>query len=436
MANYSGAFVDALETLKAEGRYRTFVNLARSPSAPPTALWRPLGGARSKSVTVWCSNDYLCMSMHPDVIGASVEAARVFGTGAGGTRNISGTHQKVIELEHELASLHGKEAALVFTSGWISNFAAISTIATLLPNCLILSDADNHNSMIEGVRRSGCEKKIWNHNDLGHLEQLLAAEPRERAKLIVFESLYSMSGSIAPLGQIVGLAERYGAMTYIDEVHAVGLYGAQGGGISERDGLADRIDVIEGTLAKGFGSLGGYIAASAAIVDAIRSYAPSFIFTSTIPPSVAASATAAIRHLRQSSDERDAQQRTARKVKQALQDARLPVMDNPSHIVPVLVGDAQKCTAASKMLMDKHAIYVQPINYPTVNKGTERLRLTPTPAHDDMHIQLLAAALTDVWTALDLPFDDLASPSSDRHHRTHAAQTVRDKADLQSILAG
>jgi 5-aminolevulinate synthase len=434
--NYNDVFVSALGSLKAEGRYRTFANLARSPGALPTALWHSPGETRSKSVTVWCSNDYLCMGMHPDVIEASVEAARTFGAGAGGTRNISGTHQKVIELEHELASLHGKEAALVFTSGWISNFAAISTIAALLPNCLILSDADNHNSMIEGVRRSGCEKSIWDHSDLDHLEQLLAAEPRERAKLIVFESLYSMSGSIAPIGEIVSLAERYGAMTYIDEVHAVGLYGAQGGGISERDGLAGRIDVIEGTLAKGFGSLGGYIAASAAIVDAIRSHVPSFIFTSTIPPSVAASATAAIRHLRRSSAERDGQQKAARKVKQALQDARLPVMDNPSHIVPVLVGDAQKCTAVSKLLIDKHAIYVQPINYPTVKKGTERLRLTPTPAHSDAHIQLLVAALTDVWKALDLPFDDRAGTTSDRRHQTHAAQAPKDKADLRSILAG
>ena len=283
--HYQRCFEDAIDRLKAEQRYRTFANLERDATRFPMAQWRPAGEEnRPREVTVWCSNDYLGMGGHPDVIEASVRAARAHGAGAGGTRNISGTHHPIVQLEAELADLHGKAAALVFTSGWISNLAGISTIASLLPNCLILSDALNHNSMIEGVKRSGCEKKVWRHNDVAHLEELLAAEPVERAKLIVFESLYSMDGDIAPIAEIVELAEKYNAMTYIDEVHAVGLYGPRGGGVSEREGLAHRIDVIEGTLAKGFGSLGGYIAASAALVDAVRSYAPQFIFTSTLPP--------------------------------------------------------------------------------------------------------------------------------------------------------
>ena len=289
--DYQRSFEDAISRLRAEGRYRTFANLERDARRFPMARWRPAGREDSpREVTVWCSNDYLGMGGHPEVIEASVSAARAHGAGAGGTRNISGTHNPIVELEAELADLHGKKAALAFTSGWISNLAAISTIAGLLPNCLILSDALNHNSMIEGVKRSGCEKKLWRHNDVAHLEELLAAEPVDRAKLIVFESLYSMDGDFAPIGDVVALAERYNALTYIDEVHAVGLYGPRGGGLSEREGLASRIDVIEGTLAKGFGSLGGYIAANEAIVDAVRSYAPSFIFTSTLPPSVAASA--------------------------------------------------------------------------------------------------------------------------------------------------
>ena len=331
-------------------------------------------------MTVWCSNDYLGMGGHPKVIEASIKAAEAHGAGAGGTRNISGTHHPIVSLEAELADLHQKEAALVFTSGWISNLAGISTIAGLLPDCLILSDALNHNSMIEGVRRSGCEKKVFRHNDVADLEELLAAQPRERAKLIVFESLYSMDGDIAPIKEIVALAKRYGAMTYIDEVHAVGMYGPRGAGVAEREGMMAEIDVIEGTLAKGFGSMGGYIAASAAIIDAVRSYAPQFIFTTTLPPSVAASAAAAVRHLKGSSVEREKHQAMAKLVKHALRAAGLPVLDNPSHIVPVMVRDAAKCKAASELLMERHEIYIQPINYPTVAKGTERLRITPTPA--------------------------------------------------------
>src|SRR5208337_2828955 len=405
--DYQRSFEDAISRLRAEGRYRTFANLERDARRFPMARWRPAGREdRPREVTVWCSNDYLGMGGCPEVIEAAVSAARAHGAGAGGTRNISGTHNPIVELEAELADLHGKKAALAFTSGWISNLASISTIAALLPNCLILSDALNHNSMIEGVRRSGCEKRVWRHNDVGHLEELLAAEPSDRAKMIVFESLYSMDGDIAPIAAIVALAEKYNALTYIDEVHAVGLYGQRGGGLSEREGLSARIDVIEGTLAKGFGAHGGYIAASAAVVDAVRSYAPSFIFTSTMPPSVAASAAAAVRRLKRSNAERERHQHMARLVKHALRAAGLPVMDNPSHIVPVFVGDAQKCREASKLLLERHAIYIQPINYPTVAKGTERLRITPTPAHSEAQVADLVESLVDVWKALGLRFEE------------------------------
>jgi 5-aminolevulinate synthase len=405
--DHQRSFEDALARLKAEGRYRVFANLERDARRFPFAQWRTAGAENDpREVTVWCSNDYLGMGGHPDVIETSVRAARAYGAGAGGTRNISGTHNPIVELEAELADLHGKKAALAFTSGWISNLAAISTIAGLLPDCLILSDALNHNSMIEGVKRSGCKKRVWRHNDVGHLESLLAAEPIERAKLIVFESLYSMDGDIAPIAAVVALAEKYNALTYIDEVHAVGLYGPRGGGLSEHEGLAPRIDVIEGTLAKGFGSLGGYIAASEAIVDAVRSFAPSFIFTSTLPPSVAASAAAAVRHLKRSSVERERHQHMSKLVKHALRAAGLPVMDNPSHIVPVVVGDARKCRAASEMLLERHAIYIQPINYPTVAKGTERLRVTPTPAHNEAQVAELVEALVDVWRTLGLSFEE------------------------------
>jgi 5-aminolevulinate synthase len=420
--DYERRFEDAIARLKAEERYRSFANLERDARRFPMAMWRPAGQEHApREVTVWCSNDYLGMGGHPDVVEASVSAARAHGAGAGGTRNISGTHHPIVQLEAELADLHGKPAALVFTSGWISNLAAISTIASLLPNCLILSDALNHNSMIEGVRRSGCEKKVWRHNDVAHLEELLAAEPLERCKLVVFESLYSMDGDIAPIAEVVEVAKRHSALTYIDEVHAVGLYGPHGGGLSEREGVADRIDIIEGTLAKGFGSLGGYIAASAAIVDAVRSYAPSFIFTSTLPPSVAASAGAAVRHLKRSNAERERHQHMAKLVKHALRAAGLPVMDNPSHIVPVFVGDAERCRAASALLLERHAIYIQPINYPTVARGTERLRITPTPAHQEAQVADLVESLVDVWKTLGLRFEDarvipLLRPSADDAH--------------------
>jgi 5-aminolevulinate synthase len=405
MKSHNVHFEKAIARLKAEKRYRVFANLERDVTRFPLALWRPPGEEHSpREVMVWCSNDYLGMGGHAKTLEAAAAAIGRHGTGAGGTRNISGTHNPIVELERELADLHGKEAALVFTSGWISNLAGISVIASLQPDCLILSDALNHNSMIEGVRRSGCEKQVFRHNDLAHLEELLAAQPRERAKLIAFESLYSMDGDIAPVAGIADLAERYNAMTYIDEVHAVGMYGARGGGICEREGVMSRIDVIEATLAKGFGALGGYIAGDAAVVDAVRSYAPQFIFTTTLPPMVTQSALAALRHLKASGEERERHQYMARLTKHALVAAGLPVLDNPSHIVPLMVRDAEKCKAASDLLMRRHGIYIQPINYPTVAAGEERLRITPTPRHSEAHLGALVEALVDVWQTLGLPF--------------------------------
>lgn len=403
--DYQSFFSNALDQLKEERRYRVFADLERLAGRFPAAVWHTPEGARE--ITVWCSNDYLGMGQHLSVVRAMTETAMRMGTGAGGTRNISGNNHPVVELESELADLHGKEAALVFTSGYISNQAGISTIARLIPNCLILSDADNHNSMIEGVRQSGCQKAIFRHNDLAHLEELLI-EAGDRPKLIVFESLYSMDGDIAPIDAICDLAERYGAMTYLDEVHAVGMYGPRGGGVAEREGAMPRIDVVEGTLAKAFGVMGGYIAASKAIVDAVRSFAPGFIFTTALPPAVAAAATASVRHLKSSSLERDLQQRQVAKAKAALSQAGLPLLDTPTHIVPVMVGDPEACKAATDRLLEKHGIYIQPINYPTVPRGKERLRITPTPLHSDAHIRDLAKALVEVWTALKLPFAEQA----------------------------
>ena len=399
--DYRRIFETALGRLKDEQRYRVFADLERDAERFPQAVWHHDG--QRVDVTVWCSNDYLGMGRHPAVIAAMRDAASRYGAGAGGTRNISGNSHPVVELEAELADLHGKPAALAFTSGWISNLAAISTLASLLPNALILSDAWNHNSMIEGIRRSGCEKQIVRHNDLQHLEALLEAAGPDRAKLIVFESLYSMDGDLAPIAGIAALARRYGALTYCDEVHAVGLYGRRGGGISEREGVAAEIDVIEGTLAKGFGSLGGYVASDAVLIDAIRSYAPSFIFTTALPPAVAAAARAAVRHLKVSTSERAAHQGRVARTKTALSRAGIPVMPNASHIVPVFVGDAELCKAASDRLLERHRIYIQPINYPTVARGTERLRITPTPYHADAHVEALTAALSEVWQHFDLP---------------------------------
>jgi 5-aminolevulinate synthase len=398
---YDHFFSAALARLQEERRYRVFANLERIAGRFPHATWHSPEGPRP--VVIWCSNDYLGMGQHPKVIGAMVETATRMGAGAGGTRNISGTNHPLVQLEREIAELHGKQAALVFTSGYVSNETGIATIAKLMPDCVILSDALNHNSMIEGVRRSGSERKIWRHNDIAHLEELLAAQPRERPKLIVFEALYSMDGDVAPVNAICDLAQRYSAMTYIDEVHSAGMYGSAGAGVAAREGALHRIDVVEGTLAKAFGCLGGYIAASANVIDAVRSYAPGFIFTTALPPAVCAAATAAIRHLKTSHWERERHQERAARVKAVLNAAGLPVMHNATHIIPVVVGHPEKCKAASDLLLAEHGIYIQPINYPTVPRGTERLRITPTPYHDDALIDALAEALVDVWMRLGLP---------------------------------
>src|SRR5271166_1448830 len=403
---YNEYFENALARLRDERRYRVFADLERLAGRFPRAIWHSAHGPRD--VIVWCSNDYLGMGQHPKVIGAMVETAARMGAGAGGTRNIAGTNHPLIELERELASLHGKQAALVFTSGYVSNQAGIATIARLLPGCLLLSDALNHNSMIEGVRQFGAERQIWRHNDIHHVEQLLRAADPARPKLILCESLYSMDGDVAPLHRICDLAERYGALTYVDEVHAVGMYGPHGGGIAERDGAMARIDILEGTLAKAFGCLGGYIAANANLIDAVRSYAPGFIFTTALPAPVCAAATAAIRHLKSSQWERDRHQDRAARTKAVLAAAALPVMTSPTHIVPVFVGDPERCKEASDLLLAEHGIYIQPINYPTVPKGAERLRITPSPYHDDVLIDALAEALVDVWQRLGLPFKERA----------------------------
>ncbi len=399
--NYNVFFDRALTQLHDERRYRIFADLERIAGRFPHAIWHSPDGPRD--VVIWCSNDYLGMAQHPKVVAAMVENATRMGTGAGGTRNIAGTNHPLTELERELAQLHGKEAALVFTSGYVSNDTGIATIAKLLPNCLLLSDALNHNSMIEGVRKSGAEKQVWRHNDMAHLEQLLRSSALDRPKLILCESLYSMDGDVAPLHRICDLAERYGALTYVDEVHAVGMYGPHGGGIAERDGAMGRIDILEGTLAKAFGCLGGYIAANANLIDAVRSYAPGFIFTTALPPAICAAATAAIRHLKSSQWERIRHQDRAARLKAVLNAARLPVMPSDTHIVPLHVGDPEKCKMASDILLSDYGIYIQPINYPTVPRGLERLRITPSPYHDDGLIERLAEALVDVWDQLELP---------------------------------
>jgi 5-aminolevulinate synthase len=398
---YQCHFDHALDALRRQGRYRLFADLKRSCGAFPRADHVSESGSRS--VTVWCSNDYLGMGQSAVVRAAMHEAIDAVGAGAGGTRNISGTTHYHVELEAELADLHSKGAALLFTSAYVANDATLATLAKLIPGLVIFSDALNHASMIEGIGRGGGPKHIFRHNDVADLERLLQDYPKETPKLIAFESVYSMDGHISPVGKICDLAARYGALTYLDEVHAVGLYGRRGGGIAERDGQAHRIDIVNGTLAKGFGVMGGYIAASRQCCDAIRSYAPGFIFTTALAPAMVAGALASVRHLKVSQIERARHQERARTLKKKLTALGLPVMNNPSHIVPVLVGEPVRCKAISDALLERHGIYIQPINYPTVPRGSERLRLTPSPQHSDADMDQLCRALAEVWSAQATP---------------------------------
>ncbi len=403
MMDYGKKFADALKNIKEEGRYREFAEIQRRCGQFPDARHFSGDGDEGQgSVKVWCSNDYLAMGQNPLVIAAMHEAIDAAGAGSGGTRNISGTTHYHVQLEAELADLHGKQAALLFTSGYIANDASLSSLVRLLPGCVIFSDAKNHASMIEGIRHGGGPKHIWRHNDLAHLEELLASHDAETPKIIAFESVYSMDGDIAPIGDICALAKTYGALTYLDEVHAVGLYGARGGGIAERDGVMDQVDVIEGTLAKGFGLMGGYIAASSDIADAIRCFAPGFIFTTSLAPAVVAGALASVRYLKGSQIERERHQERARTLKRRLCEMGLPVKENPSHIVPLTVGDPVRCKALTDALMERFGIYVQPINYPTVPRGEECLRLTPSPIHSDAEMDYLIDALNTLWGEMDL----------------------------------
>jgi 5-aminolevulinate synthase len=399
--DYQRIFAQAIDRLHAEGRYRVFIDILRNKGSYPNA--RCFAGHNGpKPITVWCSNDYLTMGQNPKVIAAMEEALHDVGAGSGGTRNIGGNTHYHIELEAELADLHGKQSALLFTSGYISNEATLSTVAKLLPGCVIFSDELNHASMIAGIRSSGCEKQVFRHNDLGHLEELLAAADPEAPKLIAFESVYSMDGDVAPIAAICDLADKYNAITYLDEVHAVGMYGPRGGGISERDSVADRVTIIEGTLGKAFGVMGGYIAADRNIVDVVRSYAPGFIFTTSLSPVLVAGVLASVRHLKASSAERDLQQANAAALKGMFAEAGLPVMPSTTHIVPLMVGDPVKAKRISDILLAEYGIYVQPINFPTVPRGTERLRFTPGPAHTAEMMSELTGALAEIWDRLEL----------------------------------
>jgi len=400
--NYKAFFEKAIDRLHSEGRYRVFIDILRNKGNYPNA--RCFAGHNGpKDITVWCSNDYLCMGQHPDVISAMENALHDVGAGSGGTRNIGGNTHYHVELEHELADLHGKDGALLFTSGYVSNDATLSTLAKVLPGCIIYSDELNHASMIAGIRNAGCEKRVWRHNDLAHLEELLAADDPDVPKLVAFESVYSMDGDVAPIGAVCDLADKYNALTYCDEVHAVGMYGARGGGISERDAVADRVTIIEGTLGKAFGVMGGYIAADQNIIDVIRSYAPGFIFTTSLSPVLVAGVLAAVRHLKSSSEERDAQQANAAMLKKLFFDAGLPVMMSNTHIVPLMVGDPIKAKKISDILLAEYGVYVQPINYPTVPRGTERLRFTPGPQHNEDMMRDLTSALLEIWGRMEIP---------------------------------
>ncbi len=400
MINYDEYFADKIDALKEEGRYRVFAELERMAGDFPRA--RNYRNGEIKDITVWCSNDYMGMGQHPEVLAAMHEAIDKCGAGAGGTRNISGTNHYHVLLEKELADLHRMEAALLFGSGWTANMTALSTLGALLPDCVILSDEKNHNSMIEGIVHSKAEKKIFKHNNLEHLDSLLGQYPSERAKLVAFESVYSMDGDIAPIKEILDVCERHNAMNFLDEVHAVGMYGRRGGGIAERDGQMHRVTVMQGTLAKAIGVVGGYIAGSAAMCDFIRSYGSGFIFSTSMPPGVAAAALVSIRYLKEHNELREKHQERAATLKRRFAEAGIPVMPSSSHIVPVIVGDPVQCKQASDQLLDKHGIYVQPINYPTVERGTERLRFTPTPLHSDADMDHLLAAIKTVWEQLRL----------------------------------
>ncbi len=389
-------FTDQLDALKKEGNYRHFADLERKRGKFPEAL--SFTGGSARNVTIWCSNDYLGMGQHPVVLDAMIDAIHRSGAGAGGTRNISGTTHYHVLLEEEIADLHGKETALLFTSGYVSNWAALSTLGARMPNAIVLSDEANHASMIEGIRHSRAEKRIWKHNDVEDLDRKLAACPLGSTKIVAFESIYSMDGDIAPIEEICAVAEKHGAMTYLDEVHAVGMYGNRGGGIAEQLGVADRITLIEGTLGKAYGVIGGYIAGSVALCDFVRSFASGFIFTTALPPAVVAGARAAIRHLKASEIERQRHKRQVAKVRAKLDEFGIPHMQNPGHIIPILIKNPVKCRYISDVLMEQHAIYVQPINYPTVPKGTERLRIAPTPLHSDAQIEHLVGALSELWS--------------------------------------